>query len=50
LKDVSDLPNITVELMRRGSSAEDIRRILGGNALRVMAEVEQAARDNQSPG
>ncbi len=43
LQDVSDYPNITVELMRRGYSDEDIRKILGGNALRVLAEVEAVA-------
>ncbi len=43
LKDVSDYPNITVELMRRGYSDEDIRKILGGNLLRVLAEVEAVA-------
>ena len=45
LKDVSDLPNITVELMRRGYSDEDIHRILGGNLLRVFAEVEEASEE-----
>jgi len=43
LKDVSDYPNITVELMRRGYSDKDIRKILGGNALRVLADVEAVA-------
>ncbi len=42
-KDVSDLSNITVELMRRGYSDEDIRKILGGNVLRVLADVEAVA-------
>ena len=44
LQDVSDYPNITVELMRRGYSDQDIRKILGGNLLRVLAEVETAAQ------
>jgi len=43
LQDVSDLPNITVELMRRGYSDEDILKILGGNVLRVLADVERVA-------
>ncbi len=43
LTDVGDFPNITVELMRRGYSDDDIRRILGGNLLRVFAEIEDAA-------
>lgn len=40
---MSDYPNITVELMRRGYSDEDIRKILGGNLLRVLADVEAVA-------
>jgi len=43
LKDVGDFPNITVELVRRGYSDEDIRKILGGNMLRVLADVERVA-------
>ncbi len=43
LKDVGDFPNITVELVRRGYSDDDIRKILGGNVLRVLAEVERVA-------
>ncbi len=43
LKDVGDFPNITVELVRRGYSDEDIRKILGGNVLRVLANVERVA-------
>jgi membrane dipeptidase len=36
LADVSQLPNLTTELMRRGYSEADINKILGGNMLRVM--------------
>ena len=43
LQDVSDYPNITVELMRRGYSDLDIRKILGGNILRVLSDVERVA-------
>ena len=43
LKDMSDLPNLTVELVRRGYSDEDIRKILGGNVLRIIADVESVA-------
>jgi membrane dipeptidase len=43
LQDVGDLPNITVELVRRGYSEDDIRKILGGNVIRVLAEVERIA-------
>jgi membrane dipeptidase len=41
LKSVADLPNLTTELLRRGYSETDIDKILGGNMLRVMEEVEQ---------
>ena len=36
LADVSQLPNLTRELLRRGYSESDIDKILGGNMLRVM--------------
>src|SRR6266849_1404493 len=41
LKSVADLPNLTTELLRRGYSESDIDKILGGNMLRVMEEVER---------
>jgi membrane dipeptidase len=44
LEDVSQLPNITYELLRRGYSEQDIYKILGGNFVRVFAEVERKAR------
>jgi len=40
LKSVADLPNLTKELLRRGYSESDIDKILGGNMLRVMEEVQ----------
>jgi len=43
-KDVSMLPNITYELLRRGYSEQDIRKILGENLLRVFSEVEKVSR------
>ena len=43
LEDVSHFPRITQGLMDRGYSEEDIRKILGGNLLRVMRQVEQVA-------
>jgi membrane dipeptidase len=36
LEDVTTYPKITEELLRRGYSKKSIKRILGGNALRVM--------------
>ncbi len=47
IKDVSDLPNITYELLRRGYSDRDVLKILGGNFMRAFAEVERVARTNQ---
>jgi membrane dipeptidase len=44
----ADLPKITEALMARGYSAEDCRKILGGNLLRVFREVEQVAKELQT--
>jgi membrane dipeptidase len=44
---VADLPKITQALLDRGYSAEDIHKILGGNLLRVFAEVEHVSREMQ---
>lgn len=41
--DVSQMGNITLELVRRGYSEEDIRKIWGGNFMRVFREVQQLA-------
>ncbi len=43
LDDVSKFPNLTRALLQKGYSAEDIRKIYGGNLLRVMRAVEAAA-------
>jgi len=39
LEDVSKMPNITRELVRRGYEDEDIVKILGGNHLRVFGQI-----------
>jgi membrane dipeptidase len=44
----ADLPKITAALMARGYSADDCRKILGGNLLRVFREVEQVAKELQA--
>jgi membrane dipeptidase len=44
----ADLPKITAALMGRGYSAEDCRKILGGNLLRVFREVEQVSKELQA--
>jgi membrane dipeptidase len=47
-QDVSMLPNITYELLKRGYSERDIRKILGENFLRAFAEAERVARTMSS--
>lgn len=39
LEDVSKLPALTAELLKRGYSERDVEKILGGNFLRVMRQV-----------
>src|SRR5712692_9931035 len=41
----ADLPKITQALLDRGYSADDIRKILGGNILRVFRDAEQISRE-----
>jgi membrane dipeptidase len=43
MDDVSRLPWLTAELLRRGYSDDDVRKILGGNLIRVMRQGEQVA-------
>jgi membrane dipeptidase len=44
----ADLPKITQALLDRGYSAEDIKKILGGNILRVFRQVETVSREMQA--
>ncbi len=44
----ADLPKITQALLDRGYSADDIRKILGGNLLRVFREVEAVSKELQA--
>jgi membrane dipeptidase len=48
MEDVSRLPNLVRELARRGYSEEDLEKIVGGNLLRVMRQVEEVARRMQA--
>jgi membrane dipeptidase len=43
MEDVSKLPKITDALLKKGYSEADIEKILGGNILRVMEQVERVA-------
>ena len=44
----ADLPNITQALLDRGYSADDIKKILGGNLLGVFRQVETVSHEMQS--
>jgi membrane dipeptidase len=44
MEDVTKLTNITYELLRRGYTEEEVRKVLGGNVMRAFAEVERVAR------
>jgi membrane dipeptidase len=48
MEDASKLPQITEALLRKGYSEGDIKKILGENTLRVMAEVERVSREPNS--
>ena len=43
MEDITGLPRITAALVKAGYSESDIRKIWGGNVLRVLAAVEAAA-------
>jgi membrane dipeptidase len=45
--DAGETANVTAELVRRGYSEEEIRKIWGGNLLRVWREVWQSAEDRR---
>ncbi|MGH9703887.1 MAG: membrane dipeptidase, partial [Candidatus Acidiferrales bacterium] len=48
MEDCSKLPKITEALMRKGYKEEDIRKILGGNTLRVMEAAERVSKEMQA--
>ena len=43
LEDVASFPKITGELLQRGYSEEQIKKVLGANLLRVMRQAEAVA-------
>jgi membrane dipeptidase len=48
LEDVSKFPNLIAELLRRGWSDEDVRKVARENLLRALAEAESVARRLQA--
>jgi membrane dipeptidase len=49
-RDASETFNVTVELVRRGYSEEEIHKLWGGNLLRVWREVERVAAEMGAVG
>lgn len=49
MEDCSNFPKFTEELLRRGYSEQDIKKILGGNILRVMDEVAAVSERLSQP-
>ncbi len=50
MEDISKLPAITYELLKRGWPDADVKKVLGENFLRTMAEVERVAKRLQASG
>jgi membrane dipeptidase len=48
MEDCSKMPRITEALMRKGYKDDDIRKILGGNLLRVMEQTEKVSSELQA--
>jgi len=44
MEDAGQLPKVTKALLRKGYSEDDVRKILGENTLRLMAEVERTSQ------
>ena len=44
-KTVAEMKNITIELLRRGYTNSDIKKIWGGNFMRVFRKVEELAQN-----
>jgi membrane dipeptidase len=50
MEDCAQLPKITEALMKKGYSEADIRKILGENTVRLLADVERVARQLKAEG
>ena len=47
MEDISKLPNITYELLKRGYSEKDVRKVLGDNFMRAFAQAEVVAQTSR---
>jgi len=50
LDDVSKFPDLVAEMLRQGVSDKDAAKVVGGNVLRVWADVDAVALEMQSKG
>ncbi len=50
MEDCAQLPKITEALLKKGYSESDIRKILGENTVRLLADVERVARQLKAEG
>jgi membrane dipeptidase len=48
LEDVSKFPDLIAELLRRGWTEADVKKVAGLNTLRVLREAERVARDTSA--
>lgn len=48
INSVADLPKITQALLDRGYTADDMKKLLGGNMMRVFTQVEKVSREMNS--
>src|SRR5262249_56658994 len=48
LEDVSSYPRLTDELLKRGYSAADVHKVLGGNVLRAFRQAGEVAKQLRS--
>jgi len=49
MEDATMLPKITGALLKKGYSEGDVKKILGENTLRLMADVEHVSRELNAP-
>ena len=48
MDDIAHLPNLTYELLKRGYTEKDVRKVLGENFMRAFAEAERVKRGHLS--